>query len=133
MAGSEEREYPWGQWDKYPRANTTEAGIQGRSTAVGMYAHGAAVCGALDMAGNLWEWCLNDYGNPSIIDGYNNGKSKVLRGGSFNFSQRNAASSSRNDVNPYSDYNNFGLRLVVAAPIASLMNISSPNAESGER
>ena len=58
--GTEAREYPWGKWDEHPRANTTEAGIGDRSTAVGMYPHGAAECGALDVAGNLFEWCLND-------------------------------------------------------------------------
>ncbi|MCA9905697.1 MAG: formylglycine-generating enzyme family protein, partial [Anaerolineae bacterium] len=79
--------YPWGDWDEYPRANTTEAGIGDRSTAVGMCPHGAAGCGALDVAGNLLEWCLNDRGNPEIADGYGNGESKVLRGGSFSYSQ----------------------------------------------
>ena len=28
--------------------------------AVGMYPHGAAACGAMDMAGTLEEWCAND-------------------------------------------------------------------------
>lgn len=81
--GDERRDYPWGTWDKYPRANTTEAGINNQTTAVGMYPHGVAECGAMDVAGNLWEWCLNDYKSISVMNGYSNGATKVLRGGSF--------------------------------------------------
>lgn len=123
MNGTEEREYSWGDWDEHARANTTEAGIQNRSTAVGMYPHGAAKCGALDMSGNVWEWCLNDHGNPEIIDGYGNESTKVLRGGSFPFNQDDAASSYRSLFNhPNLDANSYGLRLVLSPPIASLIS-----------
>jgi formylglycine-generating enzyme required for sulfatase activity len=119
--GAEARKYPWGEWDDQPRANTTEAGIGDRSTAVGMYPHGRAECGALDVAGNLWEWCLNDYNKPEIIDGYSNGERKVLRGGSFSFNQYFAAASSRRNYLPYHwNYSYFGFRVVVAAPISAL-------------
>ncbi len=118
--GTNARQYPWGDWDEQPRANTTEAGIGDRSTAVGMYPHGRAECGALDVAGNLFEWCLNDYKNPEIIDGYGNDKSKVLRGGSFDYVQYVAAASFRYDSNPYDRNHNYGFRVVLAAPIGAL-------------
>ena len=35
-----------------------------RTTAVGMYPGGASPQGVLDLAGNVWEWCLTDYGRP---------------------------------------------------------------------
>jgi hypothetical protein len=118
--GAEARQYPWGDWDEHPRANTTEAGIGDRSTVVGLYPHGAAAGGALDMAGNLWEWCLNDYDDPAVVAGYRNEKSKVLRGGSFYVDQDGAAASYR-DFNPPLDWLNLsGLRVVVAAPISAL-------------
>jgi hypothetical protein len=120
MSGTEERTYPWGEWDKHPRANTTEAGIQDRSTAVGMYPHGAAVCGALDVAGNLWEWCQNDNQDPTIITGFSNENDKVLRGGSFVNYQGSAAASYRYHDNPNCVLNDYGLRLVLAAPIRAL-------------
>ncbi|PJF20740.1 MAG: hypothetical protein CUN56_14645 [Phototrophicales bacterium] len=112
--GAENREYPWGDWDDYPRANTTEAGIGNRSTAVGMYPHGQAVCGALDMSGNLWEWCLNDYGNPEVTDGFGNGERKVLRGGAFGSSNSLARASSRAYDNPYYDGYGYGCRVVLS-------------------
>ena len=103
--------YPWGEW-QMGYANTSEAGLN-RTTAVGVYPHGAADCGALDVAGNLWEWCLNDRNNPETVDGYSNGQSKVLRGGSFLDDLSNAAASARNDHGPYFRNLYYGFRLVV--------------------
>ncbi len=114
--GSQEWKYPWGEW-REGYANTSEAGLS-RSTAVGMYPQGKAACGALDMAGNLREWCQNDHRNPEVVDGYGNGASKVLRGGSFILNQYGAAASSRSYRNfPSDDDYNFGLRLVLSRPI----------------
>ncbi|MCA9905030.1 MAG: SUMF1/EgtB/PvdO family nonheme iron enzyme, partial [Anaerolineae bacterium] len=81
--GVEERTYPWGRapyvWESFPngRANIIETGLR-RAIAVGLYPQGIASCGALDMAGNLREWCLNDHTNPTIVDGYGNGEAKAL-------------------------------------------------------
>jgi formylglycine-generating enzyme required for sulfatase activity len=120
QGGLAAKQYPWGDWDEHPRANTTEAGIGDRSTAVGMYPHGATDCGALDVAGNLREWCLNDYRDPQVVDGYSNGNNKVLRGGSFYNDQDYAAASYRYRSSPLSVNFYYGVRLVVAAPAASL-------------
>ena len=112
--GAEVRQYPWegGEWDGR-LCNTSEAGV-GRTTAVGMYPHGAASCGALDMAGNLREWCQNDHGDPTVVDGFGNGNSKVLRGGSFYHDRRLAAAAYRySRYNPNNDGSSSGFRLVV--------------------
>jgi len=119
--GEEARQYPWGDWDKHPRTNITEAGIGDHSTAVGMYPHDAAQADAQDAAGNLQEWCLNDYENPETIDGYSNGQKKVLRGGSFRSNRRGAAASYRNCNDPYLVNYVLGFRVVLSTPIASLI------------
>ncbi len=115
MDGDDTCEYPWGDWQE-GYANTSDAGLS-RTTAVGMYPHGQSVSGVLDMSGNLREWCLNDYDNPDIMDGYGNQESRVLRGGSFGGSfGNNARVSSRSNRNPNNDHFHYGIRLVVSRP-----------------
>ncbi len=81
--GAEKRNYPWGDKWLEGRANSAEARLS-RTTAVGMYPHGGAVCGALDMSGNLREWCLNDYKDYTDQTVHYELRKKVLRGGAFN-------------------------------------------------
>jgi len=112
--GTEDREYAWGTWDEHPRANTKEASIGERSIAVGMYVNGAAGCGALDVTGNLMEWCLNDHNPPDTIS-MSNKKDKVQRGGSFSFRHTVASTAHRLNYSPHNEGYHYGFRLVVAA------------------
>jgi formylglycine-generating enzyme required for sulfatase activity len=106
--GDLSRTYPWGpQWDpvKEPRrANTYESGL-GRPTAVGMYPDGASPAGVLDMAGTVYEWCLNPFSNSG--DSY-----PVLRGGSCVTGHSNARSAFRFGNNPLNQARTFGFRVV---------------------
>ncbi len=71
--GTDGREYPWGAWE-LGRCNSSEAKI-GATTPVDRFPSGASPWGVLDAAGNVWEWCVDDYDN--------NKGARVLRGGSF--------------------------------------------------
>lgn len=117
QVGTQKSQYPWGEWDEFPRANTAEAGIENVSTAVGLYPHGRADCGAYDVAGNLLEWCLNDFENPQIINGYRNMAPKSLRGGSFGDPAQMATSSYRVGFGPLFAFSAFGFRVVCAPPL----------------
>lgn len=95
--GVEERPYPWGQIN-IGYANTVESGLK-QAISVGMYPHGAATCGALDMTGNIMEWCANDKKNLEIIDVGNNA-SKVLRGGDWGYGIKIASCTRSDDEEP---------------------------------
>jgi len=112
--GPDHRTYPWGTWD--PRfANTREARL-GRTTAVGMYPQGAAWCGALDMSGNVWEWCLNEYKYPDRIS-FDSHNSRVLRGGAFVDVADWAVCASRFNDLPNRRLDYFGFRVACGHPL----------------
>jgi hypothetical protein len=84
--GDPNGDYPWpGGWDA-SRCNNTESRLN-RTTAVGMYPSGKTEHGVLDMAGNVWEWCLNTYEKPETSESVHIDESnakRVDRGGSWN-------------------------------------------------
>lgn len=86
--GTERREYPWGADAPTPEhANYQESGI-GDTTPVGSHQAGATPDGIHDLAGNVRQWCqdwYHRYPDASREDptGPDEGKERVLRGGSF--------------------------------------------------
>ena len=107
QAGTEARLYPWGQWDELPRANTREAYLK-NTTVVGMYPHGKAKCGALDMSGNLFEWCVDTYKFLWTISW------RVRRGGAFDSYPGDVRCSVRDSGTPNIGFEASGLRVVCA-------------------
>ena len=86
--GAEGRKYPWGEEEPEPsRANYEKTGA-GAPTPVGLFPRGATPNGICDMAGNVWEWVADWYGeypkekqqNPK---GPSSGEMRVLRGGAW--------------------------------------------------
>jgi formylglycine-generating enzyme required for sulfatase activity len=90
-AGPEARDYPWGaKWDPQMCAHKDNPGPTGDAWPVGSFPQGASWCGALDMLGNVWEWCQDWYGcvyyRESPADdppGPDAGEFRVLRGCSW--------------------------------------------------
>ncbi len=87
--GPEGRRYPWGnQWDPARCCNQDNPGPEGVTCPVGSFPAGASWCGALDMAGNLAEWCADWYSeayyatSPEVDpQGPAQGTERVWRGG----------------------------------------------------
>lgn len=86
------RAYPWGdQAANCSLANFVDNGYcVGQTSTVGSYPAGASPYGALDMAGNVWEWVADWYASnyyssspPSNPPGPASGTNRVMRGGSW--------------------------------------------------
>jgi formylglycine-generating enzyme required for sulfatase activity len=66
--GTDGRTYPWG--DEEPSDDGANYdGLAGGTTPVGIYPEGVSGDGAADMAGNVWEWCMDDAGAHRVIRG----------------------------------------------------------------
>ena len=123
--GTDGRIYPWGNtWDS-AKCNSGDGG-PGKTTPVGSYPAGASPYGALDLAGNVWEWCADWYGegyyqtspanNPR---GPDSGSYRVLRGGSWIINRGDIRAADRLRFDPgLRDYN-LGFRCCLS-PTSSL-------------
>jgi Sulfatase-modifying factor enzyme 1 len=107
--------YPWGpKWDA-GRANTSESDLN-RTTAVGLYPHGISPVGALDMSGNVWEWCLNEYDNPKRTTLSGDAR-RIWRGGSWYNGHNSARTAFRTFYSPNYSGANVGFRLACLSPM----------------
>lgn len=91
--GEEERKFPWGKDEPTPE-HANYARMINRPTAVGTYSRGATPEGIFDLAGNVWEWCLDWYAGNYYAEcrklkvvkdprGPAKGDWRVLRGGTY--------------------------------------------------
>jgi formylglycine-generating enzyme required for sulfatase activity len=112
QGGREVREFPWeGGWDTR-RANTFESHLA--AVTIGQaYPHGAALCGVFDLAGNLWEWCLNEFESFNVV--MDSTVDRCVHGGSFVYIGDFARAAARSNDAPFFRNSNVGFRVVCAA------------------
>ena len=119
--GTDGRTYPWGNPDPTgDLLNFAETGLGTWST-VGSYPGGASPYGALDMAGNVWEWTADRYDGAYYADsprenptGPATGDMRVLRGGSFHHDADYVRCAVRDGYYPDYGNDNLGFRVVVS-------------------
>ena len=122
-SGTDGRVYPWGDEFDSTRCNSKESGI-GETTPVDRYENGVSPYGIYDLSGNVWEWCEDwfdekayqrragqDVNDPA---GPENGNSRVLRGGSFDFSKSIVRCAVRRNGFPVGSRGNSGFRVCVS-------------------
>ncbi|MGD8455078.1 MAG: formylglycine-generating enzyme family protein [Anaerolineales bacterium] len=89
-----------------------------KASPVGSYAEGASWCGALDMAGNVWEWVGHEFREYTSEDQMNpanpsEGDEGILRGGSWGYGQGHVRTTFRHIVSFTANYQAVGFRCVV--------------------
>ncbi|MFZ4795556.1 MAG: SUMF1/EgtB/PvdO family nonheme iron enzyme, partial [Blastocatellia bacterium] len=112
--GTDGRIYPYpGDFDP-SNGNTGATGI-GMTTAVGIFPAGNSPYGVMDMSGNVWEWCLNEFEKP-LRDPekikLTKANNRPLRGGSWDNLPGGARAVCRGDDHPYSRGAVNGFRVV---------------------
>jgi len=111
--GPEGRPYPWGAVGDERDANFIDADDENgnfvrRTRPVGSYVSGASWCGALDMAGNVSEWCRAG-ASPDAATG-------VLRGGAWFSGSDEIRATARLAPPPGYANNGFGFRVARRIP-----------------
>jgi formylglycine-generating enzyme required for sulfatase activity len=128
--GSDGRKYPWGQHDRrggfanFADASTSFAWRDQQvndgypeTSPVGAFPAGASFFGLEDMAGNVWEWCLDFYQPLGGATQRNrrgpvpSGK-RVYRGGSWKSRFTNLRATARSSNAPNFSCNDVGFRVV---------------------
>ena len=121
--GTEGAVYPWGNEFECERGNfwdscsQCEDGYSGPSP-VGSFPLGTSWCGAMDMAGNVWEWVGDAYNEYSIYyqadsTSQPSQEMRVLRGGSWGYCPAFLRTTYRYSVTPNANYLAVGFRCVV--------------------
>lgn len=125
--GAYGNEWPWGNEFDPNKCNSAE-GKKGGTTPVGAYSAlgGDSPYGCADMAGNVWEWCADWFNDAeykqrtsiSVVDpqGPQNGKYRVLRGGSFYDNRHYARCACRDDADPDYRVSYIGFRVCASPP-----------------
>ncbi len=113
--GGDGRSYPWGNQLLRDRLNADNR--VGGTSPVGSYPSGASPYGALDMAGNVWEWVADwyePYPGSTLRSDLFGQKYKVVRGGSWNHPAEDALTFHRDIAHPARAIGVVGFRCTVS-------------------
>ncbi|MDQ6861018.1 MAG: formylglycine-generating enzyme family protein [Verrucomicrobiota bacterium] len=128
--GKDGRKYPWGNHERrgdlanFADKNTVFAWSDREisdgypeSSPVGAFPNGASPFGLLDMAGNVWEWCLDyfePYRNAPRVNprGATSGQKRIYRGGSWKSRFNSLRATTRSANVPAYSCNDLGFRVV---------------------
>ena len=127
--GTEGRIYPWGDIPPKARQHANFARRYNRPMPVGQFPKGESPKGISDLAGNVWEWCLDEY-SPTFYQQHNDGipqnplnlrfrdvlRARVIRGGAWDVGRAFLRSSLRFKFYPLDSTHTIGFRVVRPRP-----------------
>ncbi len=127
--GTEARIYPWGDAPPKARQHANFARRYNRPIPVGQFPKGESPDGIADLAGNVWEWCLDEY-SPTTYQRNGKGvprnpihlrfrdvlRSRVIRGGAWDVGSAFLRSSLRFKFYPLDSTHTIGFRVVRPRP-----------------
>ncbi len=122
--GTDRRKYPWGNEEPTPELGVFRRAWGMEATAaVGTHPAGVSPYGAMDMGGNVWEWCSDWYSDEYLEQspktdpqGPATGTARVLRGGSWDSRPTVLSASCRNWGHHGYREGDFGFRCAMSAP-----------------
>ena len=135
--GTEARIYPWGDTPPKARQHANFARRYNRPIPVGQFPKGESPDGIADLAGNVWEWCLDEYSptfyqissavgevsnlatgprNPLNLRFRDVLRSRVIRGGAWDVGSAFLRSSLRFKFYPLDSTHTIGFRVVRPRP-----------------
>ncbi len=116
--GGDGRRYPWGDRRLRDRAAAKEDHDLRRwpyTVPVGCYPAGASPVGALDMAGNIWEWNSDLWTADEADSGRRDHTARVLRGGGYLSKKAHLLATARIGAAAAASYDH-GFRLLLELP-----------------
>jgi formylglycine-generating enzyme required for sulfatase activity len=130
--GTDSRTYPWGNSSPSCSLLNSSPGYTacvGDTSRVGSYPAGASPYGALDMAGNVYEWVADWYGEyyysqspASNPTGPDSGEMRIVRGGAWNLNDPGVRSTDRQTIHPWGISVTVGFRCARGSAIDFSLN-----------
>jgi hypothetical protein len=109
--GDDGRQYPWGNRFDKMLCNSVESRIR-TTTDVRRYIKGASAFGVVDLAGNVWEWCLSARSNDKTVQSPSDLLDRVVRGGSYSSQFRHVRNTQRMVIKPGARFTTIGFRVI---------------------
>ena len=123
------RTYPWGDTPPKARQHANFARRYNRPVSVGQFPKGESPDGIADLAGNVWEWCLDEH-SPTAYQRVSSGgtkdplnlrfrdvlRARVIRGGAWDVGRAFLRSGLRFKFYPLDSTHTIGFRVVRPRP-----------------
>ena len=123
--GTSARTYPWGDTPPKARQHANFARRYNRPVSVGQFPKGKSPEGIADLAGNVWEWCLDEHSPTAYQRGRSDGskdpltlrfrdvlRARVIRGGAWDVGRAFLRSGLRFKFYPLDSTHTIGFRVV---------------------